>query len=274
MRIPLFLAFACFFLCPGMAAADTYKLNTGEVLADSEYQTLHAVGGPKRLVLEVTFEDKDPDPVIRNASLLEILTNHLLPMAAKKGFSEVSIWETKLETPSGKKKKSIISFNVNAAVYENYDFVLGDQWIWEQTSGPDLDISVLSRAEYTYNPELDVYATNAFPHSLEDGEFYFEIWANAEGASPSEAADKANDLFRMLSGCKEDGVPIETDSFLGQHGAIALKIYMVPYRTTSQLRYQPRLSLNYGHENGVPTCYTISNIKYESWNEVYALLKK
>ncbi len=273
MRIPLFLAVACFFLCPGMAAADPYKLNTGEVLADSEYQTFHVVGGPKRLVLEVTFEDKEPDPEVRNASFLEILTNHLLPMAARKGGSEVSIWETKSESPSAKKKKSIVSFNVSAATYENYDFVLGDQWIWEQTSGPELDLSALGLAEYTYNAELDIYTTNAFPHSLEDGKFYYEIWANAEGASPSEAVEKANALFRMLSGCKEDGVPIEADSFLGEKGAIALKIYMVPYRTESQLQYQPRLSLKYGHENGVPTCYTVSGIDYGSWDEAYASLE-
>ena len=274
MRIFLCLVFLGLLIATETAVAEKYTLKSGETLANSEYSTLYPLGGKKALTLEVTFQSKATDPDLRNASLIEILLEHLLPKAVAEGYSEASIWETKIDASSGAGKNPFFSFGVKASAHENYDFSLQDKWIWAQTAGPELDLSSVTISEFTYDEDLDLFTTQVFPRQLSDGNIILEVWANAPGASPAESIVKANELFRSLSGCVEDGVPISEDSPMADEGAIALRMYLLPHVTASALQYQPRVKLTYGHEDGVATCYTMTNDGYGTWEELYASLSK
>ncbi|MEM9178362.1 MAG: hypothetical protein AAGA89_01560 [Pseudomonadota bacterium] len=224
------------------------------------------------MVLQVEFEPSDIDKELRNLSLIEILAEHLLPRASKSGDSKVSIWETLKQGKVGPETGGF-SLKLSAGAYENYDFELGDDWIWNQTSGPKIDLLAVGFREHTYNPELDVHITEPIEQRVEEWKYY-EVWAHAEGASPSEATEKANEIFRYFSGCSADGVPIEKDSILGQNEAIAFRIYMVPRIPSSPLQYQPRLKLTYGHEDYVAHCYSISTDPAQTWDDLYAQLRE
>lgn len=269
----VFLFLLCFSGVRATSLGEPLTLQCGETLAHSEYKTLHPFGGDKRLVVSITFAAEVPDPSVRNASIVEILINNLIPTAVSKDFENVSVWETKTETSTGLDRKGLFSLSVSAGAYENYDFTLGDEWIWEQTSGPDIDTSGYALEQYIYQENVGLYVSELYQREIGD-RTYFEVWAHGEGAGPQEAVSKANGLFRTLSGCTEDGVPVDEHSFLGQQNALALRIYLVPQAKTSPLQYNPRLKLTYGHENGVATCYTMPANTAASWDEVYASLSE
>ena len=265
-----FLAF--FAVCSFAAHASPYTLKTGEHLIDSEYITTHSLFGDSRLVLQVEFEPGEVDKDLRNLSLIEILAEHLLPSASKAGKKKVSVWETLHQGKVGPEAGGF-SLKLSAGAYENYDFELGDDWIWHQTAGPDIDLSGIGIRQHTYNPELGAHITELVEQRVEEWK-YFEVWAHVEDASPSEATEKANDIFNHFSGCSSDGVPIEKDSFLGQNEAIAFRIYMVPRLPSSPLQYQPRLKFTFGHEAYVAHCYSISTDPAKTWDDLYDELRE
>lgn len=255
-----------------VAIASPYTLNTGEHLVDSEYITTHSLFGGSRLVLQVEFEPDEIDKDLRNLSLIEILMEHLLPAASASGKTKVSVWETIREGKVGPEAAGV-SLKLTAGTYENYDFELGDDWIWNQTSGPELDLSAVAFRQYTHNQELGAHITEPLAQFI-DGWKYYEIWAHVEGASPSEATEKANEIFKHFSGCSADGVPIEADSFLGRNEAFAFRIYLLPRLTSSPLQYQPRIKLTYGHEDYVAHCYTSRTDPAVTWDDLYDQLSE
>lgn len=267
MRNIIASIFTAVLHCFIAASASPYTLKTGEHLVDSEYITTHSLYGDSQLVLQVEFEPGEVDKELRNLSLIEILAEHLLPSASKAGKKKVSVWETLHQGKVGPEAGGF-SLKLSAGAYENYDFELGDDWIWNQTSGPDIDLSAVGVRQHTYNPELGAHIAELIEQSVEEWRYY-EVWAHAEGASPSEATEKANEIFNHFSGCSADGVPIEKDSFLGQNEAIAFRIYMVPRLPSSPLRYQPRLKFTYGHEEYVAHCYSISTDPTQTWDDLY-----
>ena len=255
-----------------LANAEPYTLKTGERLVDSKYITTQSLFGKSQLVLQVEFESKEPDANLRNLSFIELLTEHLLPTAAKSGKHHVSIWEMLAQGNMGPEAGGF-SLKLSAGAYENYDFALGDRWIWEQKSGPSIDLSAVSVREHDLNSDLNVYMTEPTEQFVEKWSYY-ERWATYENASPSEATQKANEIFRHFSGCSKDGVPIEPDSYLGERNAIAFRIYMMPHRPSSPLQNQPRLKLTYGHQDYVGHCYSITSDVTESWDDLYQQLKE
>ncbi|MDJ0921713.1 MAG: hypothetical protein QNI84_11330 [Henriciella sp.] len=260
--IVLFLGFGCV-----LAHSEPYTLNTGERLVDSEFITTQPLFGKAQLVLEVEFEPGETDRTLRNLSLIELLAEHLLPTASRSGFERVSIWEALKQGKVGP-ETSAFTLKLSAGAYENYDFELGKDWIWNQTSGPDLDLSAVTIREHNYNADLNAYITEPLQGQVEEWTI-FEVWASVEGASPSEAAEKANEIFQYYSGCTEDGVPVEADSFIGQQNAIAFRVYMLPNVPTSPLQLQPRLKFTYGHEDYVAHCYTVEAVEAQTWDELY-----
>lgn len=263
----MFIGCICSFC---LANAEPYTLRTGERLTDSEYITTRSIFGKSQLVLQVEFESEEPDENLRNHSLIELLTEHLLPSAVQSGKRHVSIWETIAQGKSGPEVGGF-SLQLSAGAYENYDFELGENWIWEQKSGPSIDLSVVDVREQNFNADLGVYMTEPSERLVEEWKYY-ELWATYENASPAEATQKANEIFRYFSGCSTDGVPIESDSFLGERNAIALRIYMVPLRPSSPLQSQPRLKLTFGHKDYVGHCYSITTDVSESWEDLYRQL--
>jgi hypothetical protein len=162
---------------------------------------------------------------------------------------------------------------VSAVIYENYDFKLGERWIWEQTVGPEIDATMVDLIEFTYSEELDLFSSELFPVTIEGGT-YFQVWLNVDGASVQKSIEKANEFFRKLSGCQVDGVPIDTTSFLGRQNAIALRIYIIPHVISSPFQHQPRMALTYGHEKGVAHCYTVTSDESGTWNDLYSALSE
>lgn len=271
----LALPFLCALIAVLPADAESYQLKSGETLADSKYETLYPVGGGKRLVLQVTFAKEAESPELRTASLVEILQRHLLPKATKEGYSEVAIWESLAEVP--KKKSGLpfgLSFNLTFGAHENYDFELQDEWVWKQVAGPDLDLSIFPVMTLDYDDKAEVYRSNLFRRELNDGSIYYEVWVHAPDTPPGQLAAKANAVFRDLSGCTQDGVPIAKDSFLAKRGAKALIVYGTPVRYTSPLQLGPRVRLQFGHVNGVPHCFTHSGEALGTWDDIYASLSE
>lgn len=257
------------------ANAQAYSLKSGETLADSEYQTAFTIGGGKRLVLEVKFDSEADSSDQRTASLVEILQYHLIPMAVKKGFSRIAIWENLSEVTTRKNQPpSLLSFNFTGSTFEKYDFDLQDQWVWSQVAGPELDLSKFSLLTYEYDETVDVYRTELRRRDLNDGNLIFEVWVSAPDTSPKQLAAKANTVFQELSGCTKDGVPIEEDSYMAKHNAKALIVYAVPVRYTSPLQSAPRVRLLYGHEDGVPYCRTQSGESLGTWDDIYASMSE
>ena len=257
------------------ANAQAYSLKSGETLADSEYQTTFTLGGGKRLVLEVKFDSEADSSDQRTASLVEILQDHLIPMAVKKGFSRIAIWENLSEVTTRKNRPpSLLSLNFTGSTFENYDFDLQDQWVWSQVAGPELDLSKFSMMTFEYDETADVYRTELRRRDLNDGNLIFEVWVSAPDTSPKQLAAKANTVFQELSGCTKDGVPIEEDSYMAKHNAKALLVYAVPVRYTSPLQSAPRVRLLYGHEDGVPYCRTQSGESLGTWDDIYASLSE
>jgi len=119
----------CFSGVQATSLGEPFTLQSGETLAHSEYKTPYPFGGDKRLVVSVTFEAEAPDPGVRNASIVEILINNLIPTAVSKDFENVSVWAAKTETSTGRDRKGLFSLSISAGAYENYDFTLGDEWI-------------------------------------------------------------------------------------------------------------------------------------------------
>ena len=64
------------------AHAERKQLKTGEWLADSQYGTLTPFGGERELTLTVKFE-AFASGVLREQSLQELVTRHLLPTAMR-----------------------------------------------------------------------------------------------------------------------------------------------------------------------------------------------
>lgn len=257
------------------ANAQAYSLKSGETLADSEYQTAFKLGGGKRLVLEVKFDSEADSSDQRTASLVEILQDHLIPMAVKKGFSRIAIWENLSEVTTRKNRPpSLLPLSFTGSTFENYDFDLQDQWVWSQVAGPELDLSKFPIMTYEYDETADVYRTELRRRDLNDGNLIFEVWVSAPDTSPKQLAAKANTVFQELSGCTKDGVPIEEDSYMAKHNAKALIVYAAPVQYTSPLQYAPRVRLKYGHKDGVPYCYTHSGDSLGTWDDIYASLRE
>lgn len=267
----ILLLLSCLVSLSTNALGEPVTLQSGETLTASDYKTLNSINGIQRLAVTITFKDDSPDPDIRNASIVEVLANHLIPTAARLGYSHIAIWETKAEASTDSKPERMFSLNLTAGAYTNYDFSIGKNWIWEQTSGPEVDTSVYELAEYSYREDLDVFTSEVFPRKMDDRTFY-EVWVHSEGSSPDSSIAKANELFRDLSGCSKDGVPIAADSFLGEQNALALRVYVVPQIPTALLQYMPRVGLTFGHENGVATCYTVALDVPDTWDGVYESL--
>ena len=199
----------------------------------------------------------------------------LHPMAVKKGFSRIAIWENLSEVTTRKNRPpSLLSLNFTGSTFENYDFDLQDQWVWSQVAGPELDLSKFSMMTFEYDETADVYRTELRRRDLNDGNLIFEVWVSAPDTSPKQLAAKANTVFQELSGCTKDGVPIEEDSYMAKHNAKALIVYAVPVRYTSPLQSAPRVRLLYGHEDGVPYCRTQSGESLGTWDDIYASLSE
>jgi hypothetical protein len=257
------------------AKAQAYSLKSGETLANSEYQTAFSLGGGKRLVLEVKFDSEAESSNQRTASFVEILQDHLIPKAVKEGFSRISIWESLSEVSTNKSRPpSMLSLNFTGSAYENYDFDLQDEWIWSQVEGPELDLSKFPMMTFEYDETADVYRTELLRRDLDDGNLIFEVWVNAPDTSPEQLAAKANTVFRKLSGCTKDGVPIAEDSYMAKHNAKALVVYGTPVQYTSPLQLAPRFRFLYGHEDGVPYCRTQSGESLGTWGDIYASLSE
>ncbi len=239
---------------------------------DSEYISTWPLFGKRQLVLQVEFEAEEIDPASRNLSLIELVTEHLIPTALRSGEDRVSIWEANKQISAGS-ETGVVALKLSAGSFENYDFEIGDDWIWKQTSGPILDLSVMEVRQHHFHADLGAFLSDISETSVEERKV-FEVWASFEDASPSQSVEKANEIFRYFSGCTRDGVPIEASSFLGERNAIAFRIYMVPGVPSSPLQSQPRLNLTYGHQDLVAHCYSMDVNVPNDWDEVFARLNE
>lgn len=268
-----FIAVFVGFLFSGKVLAEPYRLNSGELLSDSSYQTSYGFGSGKGLVLEVSFAEDPPSEEVRRQSMFEILTAHLIPSAVKNGYDSASVWE---ERATAKSKSIGGLFSFAGEVFENYDFELGENWEWQQVAGPELDFSDYLRAEYKLDEEVGALITPLVERSVKSGEKYYSASLVYEGGSPRESLEKANKLFQKLSGCSSIGGPIKQDSYLGKTEAIALVVRTYPAVPDGKLRFMPNLRLNFGHTDGELNCDWPSPDEEtsETWDEVYASLSE
>ncbi len=263
------------------AIADPVTLKSGETIAWSEYQTVRYLGGGQSLHLAVEFTTPETDKALRHQSIIELLRREVVSKATLEGFEQLSI----LDKKSGGKTKGlagILSFSFNAAVFENYDFEIGNKWIWEQTGGPELPIAAIQMAKFVPFEGSGFQVSDAIPKIAKDEKTnesftYYEMYLYSDDdEAPDEGARNAVALFHSLSGCGDySGVP-QSDSMLLTNDALALIVFVMPYQPVSPIQYQPRLKLKFVKTDGAFVCDVrglLDQIHYGTWEEILASLR-
>ena len=251
---------------PATEAANSYTLKSGERVLGSQYLQTFSTSG-RTLMLQLEFAEEETDSETRNSSLAELVVERLLPTAVSERYDQAALVEL-TESETGGPDIPSVPLQIDAFAGQMYQFELGDNWTWKQTSGSEIDFSVLKTQTYTYNAELGVYLTEPIRIQLSDS-FMLLVLAHLEGASPTESAARMDDVFRYFSGCSDKSEPVPSDSFFGQSGALALSVHFVPSISDNPLQSPPYVALRYGHENGVPYCYTAGAQQFGTWDDIY-----
>lgn len=240
----------------------------------SEFVTPGQTGAGTTLVLKVAFADNGVNSSVRQGSILELVQRVAIPKALKDGFSSFTLWDETGLNMSAAKSISVSSANRSEPPFHHYDFEQAENWVWEQTGGPMLNLGDYDApATYRYDDVLNIYTTDLMPETVQDRR-YFRIWMYAEGADPQQAAKKADELYRSVSGCANNtNDAAKSDSFLGRENAIALVVYVSAGKYVSPLQVQPYLKLNYGHKDGVLMCSSHSDLSHGSWDDVFEGMK-
>lgn len=227
--------------CTQYAEAQSFELNSGETVADSSYIHMTSLSGRKSVALSVAFDTAEVTDRIRDASIRELVTDHLLPYALREGVTEAQLQFEIFNAGVGGLKVSLDDD-------ERY-FSLRDNWHWEQKGGPTIEWPDFVPKEYVEDHPIGFRFAAV---KQIDGEHGRAILIEAISPSdiPLTAFLKIERLYEERSSCGEK----DSENWLNSLGANKVRFIVQPEPKTSPMQIVPFIQYTFDKEDGVWPC--------------------
>ena len=225
------------------ANAERHKLKTGEWLEESSYGWIDPLGRDRQQLLSVTFES-NADDVLREQSLKELVTTHLLPTAIRNELDTATLLEKRIGLSLGVFKTSIS---------EDWEFEKTEGWQWTQVDGPEIDWSLIQQEYRPYPDTRLLVPTNFLRTEYAEGRYnlILNVVALPE-TSPEKAMSGLVDIAFATMACDtSDGATAE---YLQDDLLNGVYFYAFPDHLTDALKVMPKLSLSFGRSDGRWSC--------------------
>jgi hypothetical protein len=228
---------------PGEDPTGAFQLKTGERISHSRYGSTKVGSEKEKHTVWVTFE-ADAEPILREASLKELVVESLLPVAMREGIDGARLIV---------EQKQLVLGVVKISISDSWVFQRRDGYQWEQTFGSTLDWSVLTQELYR-DPELELdIPSTALRVTWGSGKYRNEIHTVADpDLSPKEAMFRVIDLMVRQTRCDAEQ-ELQPD-YLADANLDTVYIFAYPEPRGDLLKLVPGVNYGLGRQSGAWTC--------------------